>query len=329
MPRKLSNLLAASILGAASVMTLPTLASAQDSLSFETMARPGGKGPGSGSTDTGTPSYTLRNWMSSDLSDAWSKGYFGQGTTITVVDDFSSQWGYYGNLGDGTELHRHGEWTYLEAGMVAPQANMKSHDFSTGANVRLARKGLNVLNLSYGMMAQSGYSASQIRWGAQEQSIISYAQNDNAVISKAAGNDAVAIGAGNAEGLTDYLGSALVGATSAIFVGALDRNGSVSAPAALASYSNYAGANVTVQEQFLVVGVEGDKTNLFGTSFAAPIVSGYAAIMGSKFTNAKPSAIKQQLLDTARTDTILNYNAAIHGQGEASISRALAPTTIN
>jgi subtilisin family serine protease len=96
----------------------------------------------------------------------------------------------------------------------------------------------------------------------------------------------------------------------------------------MAGYSNFAGSNATVQRQFLVVGVTGNMTNLYGTSFAAPIVSGYASVLGSKFTRATPTQITNQLLNTARTDTIAGYAANIHGRGEASISRALAPVAI-
>ena len=32
---------------------------------------------------------TLRSWMSPDVGAAWSAGYKGQGTTITVIDDFA------------------------------------------------------------------------------------------------------------------------------------------------------------------------------------------------------------------------------------------------
>jgi subtilisin family serine protease len=136
------------------------------------------------------------------------------------------------------------------------------------------------------------------------------------------------VGAPNANGQLDYLNRDLIGAQAAVFVGALNANGSAGQPSALAAYSNVAGPNTTVQNQFLVVGVEGDKTGLYGTSFAAPIVSGYAAILGSKFTKATPTQITNQLLSTARTDTVAGYNPAIHGRGEASLSRALAPSAI-
>ena len=35
--------------------------------------------------------------------------------------------------------------------------------------------------------------------------------------------------------------------------------------------------------------------------------------------------VASKLLDTAREDTIAGYNIAIHGQGEACLSCALAP----
>lgn len=269
----------------------------------------------------------LQAWMSTEVGDAWAAGYKGSGVTVTVVDDFRSNQGLYGNLGQGTQLLRHGEWTLKEASMIAPSATLRSQDFNSGTTVALNR-GLNVLNLSYGMYATAGFTASQIGWSAQETSIISYAQNGKAVISKAAGNDAVVIGSANAAGNVDYLNMALKGAQSAIYVGALNTNGTTTAPATLASYSNTPGADAQVQRQFVVVGVDGAKTGLYGTSFAAPIITGYSAILGSKFTRSTATQITNQLLNTARQDTISGYNAATHGRGEASITRALAPVSI-
>jgi subtilisin family serine protease len=271
---------------------------------------------------------TLQTWMNSEISTAWAAGYQGQGTTITLIDDYSSRNFYAGNLGNGVQSLRHGEWTRLESNMIAPLATIASKDFGSGTKVALAAKGLNVLNLSYGMYASSHYNLSQIGWSAQETSIIDYARNGTAVIAKAAGNDAVAVGAANSAQNIDFLDSALIGTQSAIFVGALSKNGTTASQASLASYSNYAGTNASVQSKFLVVGVEGSKTGLYGTSFAAPVVAGYAAVLGSKFTNATPTEITNQLLRTARKDTILGYDVTKHGQGEASIARALAPISI-
>jgi len=269
-------------------------------------------------------SQTLQSWMSPEVRDAWKQNYKGQGVTITVIDDFRSGSRFTGNLGFGIANLRHGEWTINEAFMIAPAARFRADDFNTSGQVALNR-GLNVLNLSYGMYATPNAA---IRWGSQEQSIINYATNGNAVISKAAGNDAVAVNTANSAGVVDALNVALRGTKSAIYVGALSRNGTTASPAQMASYSNIAGADTTVQNQFLVVGVEGNKTGLYGTSFAAPIISGYAAIVGSKFTAANSTQIANQLLNTARKDTIANYNAQVHGRGEASITRALSPVSI-
>jgi subtilisin family serine protease len=188
---------------------------------------------------------------------------------------------------------------------------------------------LNVLNLSYGMFAANGLRNAQIAWTPRESSVITYAHNGAAVVVKSAGNHAIAVGGVNSSGEVDYLDRALIGADAAIFVGALVGHGTVANPTSLASFSNFAGTDLTVQNQFLGVGVRSDVTGLNGTSFAAPIVSGYAAVIGSKFTTATPVQITNQLLNTARTDTILNYSAAVHGRGEASIARALAPASIN
>lgn len=267
-------------------------------------------------------------WMSTEVGGAWAKGYKGQGVTITVVDDFKSKSLLTGKLGTTRQKLRHGQWTAMEASMIAPLAGVAMQDFTSGTAVKL-NSGLNVLNLSYGMMAAAGYTASQIRWSAQESSIISYALNGTAVISKAAGNDGIAVLGKNARSQTDYLNLALKGTKTAIYVGALNTNGTTAAPATLASYSNTAGTDAAIQKQFLVVGVEGSKTGLYGTSFAAPVITGYAAVLGSKFTSATPVQITNQLLNTARQDTIKGYQVQLHGRGEASLTRALAPVVIN
>lgn len=267
----------------------------------------------------------LRPWMQPEIGQAWSLGFRGQGTSITVIDDFRSGSSLTGNLRGVTEMRRHGEWTALEAAMIAPSASVFAQDFSNSQAVRLQR-GLNTLNLSYGMMAPGGIPS--IKWGPREASIITYARDGRAVVVKAAGNDSVAVGTANRAGQVDYLNRDLIGRQSAIFVGALSAHGTVANKASMAWYSNTAGNNTTVQNQFLVVGVTGNQTNLYGTSFAAPIVAGYASVLGSKFTRATPTQITNQLLTTARTDTIAGYTASIHGRGEASIARALAPAAI-
>lgn len=264
-------------------------------------------------------------WIDPDVSLAWGAGYFGQGAHITVVDDFSSSVTYLGDLENIPEQKLHGEWVLQQAGMIASGSDLAQLDFNSGVPVTLKSGALNVINLSYGVMVPAGTSS--VAWDAQDTSILAHA-NGAAVVVKSAGNDGVAIGSANAAGNVDFLNRDLIGKSSAIFVGALNDYGSAVAPTSLASYSNFAGPNSQVQNQFLVVGVTDNVTNLAGTSFAAPLISGYAAILASKFTTSTPTQIANQLLATARTDTVVGYNPALHGRGEASLSRALAPAAI-
>lgn len=279
------------------------------------------------SVSTSAISVFQPSWMHSDVSQAWARGYKGQGVSITFIDDFNGASRISGRLDGQTRSLRHGEWTALETGLLAPSATVFRQDFGNSSAVAL-KPGLDVLNLSYATFAARGYNVSQIRWSARETSIIAAAQGGTAVVVKAAGNDAVAVMTANRNGQMDYLNQALRGAQTGIYVGALDSHGTPAAKASLASYSNTPGTDTVVQNQFLVVGVPGSQTGLYGTSFAAPVVSAYAAVLGSKFTTATPRAITTQLLSTARKDTINGYSAARHGVGEASLTRALAPASI-
>ena len=270
-------------------------------------------------------------WMNAEIQNAWAAGFFGQGARIVVVDDFQSADTAPANLGLGTSSETHGTWVAQHVEMLSPGADLDRHDFTNSAAITLTAGKLSIVNLSYGMPDSLGPNA-QIAWGPREASVLSHA-NGAAVVVKSAGNNTVAVGQAY-QNKYDYLSRDLIGKPTAIFVGALSSHGTPSDPASLAPYSNYAGADQQVQEMFLVVGVTGGSlgsggTNLYGTSFAAPQVAGYAAILGSKFTTATPLQITDQLLDTARTDTILGYDIATHGQGEASLSRALAPQSIN
>lgn len=268
------------------------------------------------------------NWQSSEVLAAFKAGYTGQGTRITVVDEYraTAQKLTGRMLASGLQSQTHGYWTSEEANLTAPGAAIVRQQFATGAAISLAPTGLNVINASYGMMAPFGFT--NVQFGGTEASMISHAKSGKAVVVKAAGNDSVNMLTRNVYGLNDYLSVSLKGAPSAIFVGALDKNGTVTAKANIASYSNKASADAVVQKQFLMVGVAANQTGLAGTSFAAPIVSGYAAILGSKFKTAGATQVTNQLLNTARTDTINGYNIAVHGRGEASLTRALAPVAI-
>ena len=278
---------------------------------------------------TRTPYFS---WMSPEVRGAWWRGYQGQGTTMYFVDDFSNSQKFVGKLTRRYQYQGHGFWTTEEAGLIAPQATVVKQDFSTEVPISLP-SGFTAVNLSYGLVGTSGGS---INWSQypQEQSIIAAATNGTALISKSAGNDSttttqVAVGQATPAGKLDFLNVGLIGTQSTIFVGSLDYNGTTSNPAPLSYYSDIAGTNAAVQSHYLTVGVDYNMTNLAGTSFAAPIITAYAAILSSKFTTATPTQVANQLLSTARTDTVVNYTASTYGMGEASLANALAPASIN
>ena len=159
----------------------------------------------------------------------------------------------------------------------------------------------------------------------------------NAVITKSAGND----GLDTKYDLTALALSANSGIQSRLLiVGALDKDGTVASKATKASYTNTAGTNTAISDRFVMAngtmpwdstGVKINGTNMpvaSGTSFAAPLVAGYAAIVMQKFPNITAASTSNIILDTARTDTLSctpNCDPAIYGKGEASLSRALAP----
>lgn len=331
----------------------------------------GGGGGGKGSGDTGggggTPTANY-SWMASDVDDMWALGSTGVGSTITVVDDFSSGDIFEGRLNiDGPiTLQHHGNWTSQQAGLIAPGAKVVERDWSSSGPVRFDSSVFNVVNASYSLETTSGYSVDNLLFSKRDQTLIDAAWNGTALMAKAAGNDrGLAVGdqfpvginsAGQTVYYQDYLGLALVGAPGALFVGALQTNGTTTNKAKIASYSTIAGSNSSVQNQFLVVGVDaggllvdefanyGEKCGrvatghcLYGTSFAAPVIAGYAAIVGSKFSVRDAAVVASRLLETTSRNTLVDLGAvgwdaadfAVYGQGEACLSCALAPINPN
>ncbi len=164
----------------------------------------------------------------------------------------------------------------------------------------------------------------------------------DAVVTKAAGNDAITVGK---DPLSYTLAYHPLISSRLLLVGALDTIGAASTKggagtATLASYSNTAGSDPIIQSRFLVesgftpynkkdIAIDGAKVSPGeGTSYAAPRVTGYAAIVRQKFPNLTGANTADILLSTARYDTLSCYpncDKKIYGQGEASLSRALAP----
>lgn len=88
-------------------------------------------------------------------------------------------------------------------------------------------------------------------------------------------------------------------------------------------------ASTGYQSHFLAVPVDTSDTGLAGTSFAAPVITAYAALIAQKFTsggNVSPTTVTDQLSHTAIMQT--GWTADKYGVGEACLACALSPTTL-
>ncbi len=293
---------------------------------------------------TSTYLKNYKSWMSPEVNAAWVDKYKGAGSKVFVVDDIAGAHGkFYGNLNEGltSTLGSHGYWTSLETKMIAPSASITKVDWNMSIKFnkygvwsnnpfKLNLKQLNVINASFGSYISPSANADSVNFGYVLNEVKKVSNSNSVLLSKAAGNDGVDMGSAVSArgGNVDGFAIAVKNSNSVLFVGALDKNGTVENQASITGYSNRASSDLTFNSKYLMVGVENNKTGLTGTSFAAPIVSGYAAIINSKFKTANPTQVANQLLNTARTDTIKNYNVNVHGRGEASLTRALAPISL-
>lgn len=316
-----------------------------------------------------TPTYY--DWMHSDVGLAFDPNELGGaitgvGSHLAILDNFSGTT-YEGNLDGTIQSLTHGGWTALQSNLVAPGATLATIDQPSGRKDRSglisdhysADAALQVVNLSFGLFDPVGtvvnedYSFGYSIWDSLVDE--AWKLNGDAVLVKAAGNmsggtvdeGTMMFGFPFSAPYVDTLNISLIGAQNALFVGALDGNGTVANPASIASYSTISGDNDAVQSMFLVAGVEVGMTGLAGTSFAAPIISGYAALIGDKYYEtldavANPAElVVDRLLETAHMDRIAVGNSCeawdgancvlstVYGVGEADLYRALAPNSIN
>jgi hypothetical protein len=292
-----------------------------------------------------------------EVLNAWNQGWTGKGKNILMVDNYLL-----------TDEFSHGITTMLIANRYAFGASMYGVDLAgggvktfSGVNITSAVN-IDVVSMSEsytpsnvmcnngcGITPSSSVYNSAISANASTNNAIvnlllqtttpQYANNLlNAVIVKSAGNAAI-------ESKYDLTTLALSQNSSTLnrllIVGALDKFGTTASPANLASYSNKAGTDSNIQSHFLLE--SGNAPGSFyvngvyvpsssqGTSYAAPRVAGYVAIIEQKFPNLTATNTANILLQTARYDTLSCYYTAggcpvaTYGAGEASLSRALAP----
>ena len=320
-----------------------------------------------------------------DVRQAWRDGWTGQGVNMLIVDAFGAR-GSTIELNDMND--RHGYAVYMSALEVAPRATHYALESGTdtlrygvggvrganGVRVDYDSPRFHVVNLSFGNINPSSTG------GAPTQAEINAAtaqpyfrdllghrpDTDDAVITKAAGNDGIDAGrrAGNAALATHRSTSPRV-----LIVGALDGYARTSNPqmqpnvrtdANIADYSDFAGSNEHIQRRFLVeyggtpygefsglcdypeppcrnpqTIARDDPLEVQGTSFAAPRVAGFAALVRHKFPSLNGAHTANILLETATTQGLACHTGTarkssacarnVYGQGRVDIGAALAP----
>ncbi len=180
-----------------------------------------------------------------------------------------------------------------------------------------------VINLS--LSASSSDPAINKRIFDAQLPFASTSTTPDAVFVKAAGNASCVASEPDCDPINAVFQSAPTYKGKTLLVGALDQAGG-----RLAGYSNKAG---TYADRFVVADGRGtrviDGTYEVGTSFAAPRVAGYVAIVRQKFPNLSAADAAKLILDTAVWNPAWGAKTpatqAIYGQGEANLARALAP----
>ena len=312
---------------------------------------------------------------SSDVIDAWNKGWTGKGQNVVIIDD----------IGDSpisphpatveTIAHRYA-WGATFYGMSYLTTTPTVQNLDGSAATTANSIPINVINMSFGadLATAIGRSNSSINpWTTSElltqraayqvdytNAAVFLTQTaymgpgntgiggfnfSDAVLVKAAANDNIDA---QYEPLVYWLSRNQADVLRLLIVGALTDIGTTATPVTIAAYSNTAGTDNVIQSRFLTESGKAPfaaNTNAYngavlesasnngnygnvGTSYAAPRVAGYAAIVRQKFPNLTGANTADILLATARYDTLSCYpncDKAIYGQGEASLSRALAP----
>ena len=314
---------------------------------------------------------------SSEVIDAWNKGWTGKGQNILIWDDIDSTGSSQHPATVETIAHRYA-WGSTFYGMTYHNNTPSVLQLDGSIAPSPSKVSIHVINMSYGanldyyfkthpigawttkglLNARDDYQASYSN-RADLLTTINYTGNGNtgagfdfsdAVLTKAAGNDSTASLKVEAqyEPLVYWLSRNASDVTRLLIVGALTGVGTTTAKVDIATYSNIAGNDELIQSRFLMASgkvafangdnayngqsmsgsdPDGNGGNV-GTSYAAPRVAAYAAIVRQKFENLNAANTADILLATARYDTLTCYpncNKSIYGQGEASLSRALAP----
>jgi Subtilase family len=298
-----------------------------------------------------------------EILDAWNHGWTGKGKNILMVDEYDVTAEYGHGVTTMILANRYAAGATMFGVDITYDSSLRNPVIMNYDGTNLTSTvNMDVVNLSFTFTPQSvlcnnacgtipsltdynnaidstsTYNNLMIDYLSGNSSV-NYANLSNAVIVKSAGNGAI-------DSKYDVTTLAFSKNQSILnrllVVGALDSVGTVSNHANLAYYSNVAGIDPNIQSHFLlengggpgnytVNNADSTTSSGSGTSYAAPRVAGDAAIVMQKFPNLSAVSTTNLLLQTARYDTLSCYYTAsgcppsIYGQGEVSLSRALAP----
>ena len=213
---------------------------------------------------------------------------------------------------------------------IAINANTTFHNTNSGEYIVPAKlseadktkiKNADIVNMSYGFYADEDEFANA---GITNLSSLTQIENFDAgdvtpwgnLLVIAAGNEGEN---GSCSDLTTCNAEALFQIAfneTVLVVGALNDEGT-----ALESYSNQAGL---LQNYFISAPVSNRNGDLSGTSFAAPYVTGTAALIMDKFDNTDAVTTRQIIFDTA-DDLGAKGVDPVFGHGRLNVGRALSP----
>ncbi len=291
------------------------------------------------------PVRNMEYWLKEyGIADAW-KTTKGAGTTIAVIDtgigrgpkeldgavvggaDFSGVGTADGRTPVGDEDRNHGSWvaslaagrgTAPDKGMtgVAPEADLLSLSIGFGDNASVpfvdqvaeairwaVDHGADVINLSF--------TTNTLDWDRAWDDAFLYAFDHDVV---------VVVAAGNRESGTEEVGAPAT-IPGVLTVGGVDREGRASNTASTQGITIGISAP---SEELLGVSANGELVIWDGTSGAAPIVAGVAALVRSAHPELSAGNVINRLIKTATpSDRVKKVPSALYGYGLINAAKAV------
>lgn len=291
------------------------------------------------------PAQAAEYWLEDyGIRDAW-KTTRGEGVTIAVIDtgigrgpkefegavvggaDFSGLGASDGRSPVGAVDSNHGSWvgslaasrgTGEGAGMlgVAPAATLLSISVGFGSSAAVpfvdqvaeamrwaVDNGADIINLSF--------TTNTLEWDASWDSAFLHAFENDVVVVVAAGNK----GSG-----TDEVGAPAT-IPGVLTVGGVDREGKASVEA---STQGIAIGIMAPSEELLGVSADGRLVVWNGTSGAAPIVAGVAALVRAAYPDLDADNVINRIVATARETKESRANPALYGRGLIDAAAAVS-----